>query len=150
MPLSERPAGDPFRSFVFHVEIDGITQGSFTEATGFDSTTDPIDYRTGDQTLGFQRIPGITKYGDITLKWGMTDSTELWEWRQRIINGEPIVENRKDVYIIPLDTQGNELGRIHCRGAWPSKLDPPDFNAKGNDVAVMTLTITHEGTTFTS
>jgi phage tail-like protein len=150
MPLTERPPTDPYRNYSFHVEIDGVTQGSFSEVTGFDSTTDAIDYRTGDQTLGFQKIPGITKHGDIVLKWGMTASTELWDWRQRIIDGEPVTDNRKDVYIIPLDTQGNELGRIHCKNAWPSKLDPPDFNAKGNDVAVMALTLTHEGTTFTS
>jgi phage tail-like protein len=149
-PLKQRPAKDPFKNFLFLVEIDGITQGGFSEVTGFDSTTDAIDYRTGDETQGFQKLPGITKYGDVTLKWGMTDSTDLWEWRQRIIDGEPIDSNRKTVFIIPIDSQGNELGRIQCLNAWPSKLNPPDFNAKGNDVAVMELTLTHEGTELAS
>jgi phage tail-like protein len=149
-PLKTRPPKDPYKNFLFLVEIDGVTQGGFSEVTGFDSTTDAIDYRTGDEVQGFQKLPGLTKYGDVTLKWGMTDSSELWEWRQKIINGEPIATNRKNVYIIPLDSQGNELGRIHCTNAWPSKLNPPDFNAKGNDIAVMELTLTHEGTEFTS
>jgi phage tail-like protein len=148
-PLGERPPKDPYKNFLFLIEIDGITQAGFTEVTGFDSTTDAIDYRTGGETQGFQKLPGLTKHADIVLKWGMTDSTELWEWRQKIVNGEPIDKNRKNVYIIPIDSQGNELGRIHCRNAWPSKLNPPDFNAKGNDVAVMELTLTHEGSEFT-
>jgi phage tail-like protein len=149
-PLVERPPKDPFKNYLFLVEIDGVTQAGFSEVTGFDSTTDAIDYRTGDQTAGFQKLPGITKYGDITLKWGMTDSTELLEWRQKIVNGEPVEDNRKDVYIVPIDSQGNELGRFHCRNAWPLKWNPADFNAKGNDVAITELTLTHEGVDFTS
>jgi phage tail-like protein len=144
-PLAKRPPTDPYRNFRFVVEIDGITQGSFSEVTGFDSTTDAIDYRTGNQLQGFQKLSGITKYADIVLKWGMTDSRELWDWRDAVINGDA-ESNRKDVYIIPLDSTGKELARIHCLNAWPSKLNPPDFNAKGNDVAVMELTLTHEGT----
>jgi phage tail-like protein len=149
-PLTERPPKDPYKNFQFLVEIDGITQAGFTEVTGFGSTTDLVDYRTGDQVQGFQKLPGLTKYDDITLKWGMTDSTELADWRQRIINGEPVEANRKNVYIVPLDSQGNELGRFHCRNCFPSKYNAPDFNAKGNDVAVIELTLTHEGVEFTS
>ena len=38
---------DPLRYFRFRLEIDGITQGGFSEVTGFDSTVEPIDYREG-------------------------------------------------------------------------------------------------------
>jgi phage tail-like protein len=51
---------------------------------------------------------------------------------------------RKTVYIIAYDEDGSEKARWQCDNAWPSKMDAPDFNAKGNDVAINTLTITCE------
>jgi phage tail-like protein len=142
MPPLSRTETDPYRNFVFKVEIDGITQAGFNEASGFDSTSDVIDYREGNEVTTARRIPGLVKYGDIVLKWGLTDSRELWDWRQRIIDGE--IE-RKNVSIVVLDTNGEEKIRWQCVRAWPSNMDPTDFTAKGNDVAVMSLKLSHEG-----
>ena len=132
---------DPIRNFRFRVELDGITDAGFTEASGFDSTTDVIEYREGKDAAHVRKLPGLTKFGDITLKYGLTEDTRLFDWRQEIIDGDI---TRKTVYIIALDEQGNEKARWQCDNAWPSKLDPADFNAKGNDVAINTLTITCE------
>jgi phage tail-like protein len=139
-----RDERDPYRNFLFKVEIDGITQGGFSEVTGFDSTTDVIEYREGDEVTTPRKGPGLTKYGDITLKWGLTDSRELWDWRQRVIDGK--IE-RKNVSILVLDDEGNEKVRWQCIRAWPNKMDPLDFNAKGNDRGIMTMTLVHEGIT---
>lgn len=132
---------DPIRNFRFRVELDGITDAGFTEASGFDSTTDVIEYREGKDAAHVRKLPGLTKFGDITLKYGLTEDTRLFDWRQEIIDGDI---TRKTVYVIALDEQGNEKARWQCDNAWPSKLDPADFNAKGNDVAINTLTITCE------
>ena len=132
---------DPIRNFRFRVELDGITDAGFTEASGFDSTTDVIEYREGNDPAHVRKLPGLTKFGDITLKYGLTEDTRLFDWRQEIIDGDI---TRKTVYVIALDEQGNEKARWQCDNAWPSKLDPADFNAKGNDVAINTLTITCE------
>ena len=143
MPL-KRTEIDPYRNFLFRVVIDGIIQAGFMECSGFDSTTDVIEYREGDEITTPRKGPGLTKYGDLTLKWGLTDSQELWDWRQRIIDGNV---DRRNISIVVLDDQGNERIHWRCVRAWPSKLDPPDFNAKGNDVSMVALTITHEGVT---
>jgi phage tail-like protein len=141
MPL-KRTETDPYRNFLFMVEIDGVTQAGFSEVTGFDSTSDVIDYREGDEITTARRGPGLTKFGDIVLKWGLTDSRELTDWRQRIIDGEI---DRKNVSIVVLDSNGDEKVRWQCVRAWPSKWDPSDLTAKGNDVAIMSLTLSHEG-----
>ena len=129
---------DPLRNFRFRVEIDGIANTGFSEATGFDSTTDVIEYREGTDPTHVRKLPGLTKFGDITLKWGLSDDKQLFDWRQDIIDGKI---DRKTLYIIALDEAGDEKARWQCDNAWPSKLDPADFNAKGNDVAINTLTI---------
>jgi phage tail-like protein len=132
---------DPLRNFRFQVEIDGISNAGFSEVSGFDSTSDVIEYREGHDPSHVRKLPGLTKVGDVTLKWGLTDDTRLFAWRQEIVDG---TVTRKTVYIIALDETGTERARWQCDNAWPSKLDTPDFNAKGNDVAISTLTISCE------
>src|SRR5207244_12133246 len=76
---------DPYRGFRFRVEIDGITQAGFTDATIPDSTTDPVEYREGTDPVHGRKLSGQTKYGNITLKWGWTDSMDLYNRRKPVI-----------------------------------------------------------------
>ena len=133
---------DPFRSFNFRVELDGITRAGFRECSGLDASQDPIEYREGTEGLTARKLPGLNKYSNITLKWGMTDDTELWDWRKKAITGK--VE-RKNGSIVLLDEAGEEKLRWNFREAWPTKWTGPSFNATGNEVAIETLEITHEG-----
>jgi phage tail-like protein len=132
---------DPFRNFNFLVEIDGITQAGFTECTGFGANTDPIEYREGGETKTVRKLPGITKYPNITLKWGLTDSRELYDWYRDVVNGK--IERRSGSIILN-DLEGAEVARYNFFEAWPTKWDGPDFNAKGTDVAIETLELAHE------
>ena len=86
----------------------------------------------------------LVKYGNIILKWGLTDSKELWEWRKKVIDGK-IEEARTNGSIIIQDEQGNNKMQWNFFNAWPSKYDPSDLNAKGDTIAIETLEITHEG-----
>ncbi len=134
---------DPYRNYNFLVEIDGITQAGFSECSGFGAATDPIEYREGGHPGNtVRKFPGTTKYNNITLKWGMTDSTELYDWYRDIIKGK--VE-RKDGSIILQDTEGNEAIRWNFYNGWPTKWDGPGLDAKANDIAIQTLEIAHEG-----
>ena len=132
---------DPYRNFSFLVEIDGITQAGFSDCSGFGASTDPIEYREGGETKTVRKLPGLTKYTNITLKWGLTDSRELYNWYRDVVNGK--IE-RKSGSIILLDLEGNEKVRWNFFEAWPTKWDGPDFTAKGNDVAIETLELAHE------
>lgn len=133
---------DPYRGYNFRIEIDGIDRGGFREASGLDSTQDPVEYREGTERLTPRKLPGLNKYSNISLKWGTTEDAELWEWRKKNIEGQ--IE-RKNGSIILMDDTGEEKVRWNFREGWPTKWTGPSFNATSNDVAIETLEIAHEG-----
>lgn len=140
MPTGNRV--DPYKSYNFLVEIGGITRAGFRECSGLDTSQDPIEYREGNEkALTARKLPGLNKYSNVTLKWGMTEDDELWKWRQQAKDGE--VE-RKNVSIILLDDVGEEKWRWNLTNAWPTKWTGPGFNATGNEVAIETLELVHE------
>jgi phage tail-like protein len=139
MPVGTRT--DPYRSYSFLVEIDGLIQAGFQECSGLDSSTDPIEYREGSDPIHVRKLPGMTKFMPISLKRGITDSDELWKWRQSVMQGQA---QRRNGSIVLLDDTGTERLRWNFLEAWPSKWTGPSFNATGNAVAVETLEITHE------
>ena len=136
------PRTDPYRNSNFLVEIDGITQAGFSDCSGFGANTDPIEYREGGENTTVRKLPGLTKYNNITLKWGLTDSSELYKWYRDVVKGKV---QRKNGSIIVLDTDGKEKVRWNFFNGWPTKWDGPDFSAKGTDIAIETLEIAHEG-----
>jgi phage tail-like protein len=136
------PQVDPYKNFRFRVEIDGITQAGFSECSGFGSTVEVIEYREGGEPNKVHKLPGRVKYPDITLKWGLTDSRELYDWHLAAVNGQV---QRKNGSIVLLDDDGQEKVRWNFNKAWPTKWEGPAFVAKGNDVAIETLVITCEG-----
>jgi phage tail-like protein len=135
---------DPYRQFRFRVEIDGITQAGFSECTFGDTTTEAVEYREGTELPVMRKLSGLTKYANITLKWGITDSMDIYTWRQQVID-TGADKARKNLSIILIDEAGKDQARWDIHSAWPSKYDPPDFSAKGSEVAIETLEIVHEG-----
>lgn len=135
---------DPYRVYKFKVEIDGITRGGFREASGLDSTQDPIEYREGTDGLHAKKLPGLNKSSNISIKWGITDDAQLWEWRKKSIDG---TVERKNGSIVLYNDAGEEKIRWNFVEGWPTKWTGPSFNATGNEVAIETLEIAHEGLT---
>ena len=135
------PRVDPYKNSVFLLEIDGIAQGGFSECSGFGSNVQVIEYREGGDAQTVRKLPGMVSYPDITLRWGLTDSRELYDWHLSAVAGQV---QRKNLSIIQLDDRRQERVRWNCFGAWPSRWDGPDFNARGNDVAIDALTISCE------
>ncbi|MET7900737.1 phage tail protein [Streptomyces sp. NPDC005355] len=136
---------DPFRNFNFLVEIEGIAQASFTECSGLGSTTEIVETREGGDNTTVRKLPGKTSFTDLTLKWGLTGSTELWSWRQQVVEGNV---TRKNGSIVVFDLSNHsEVARWNFVSAWPAKWEGPTFSAKGNDIAIDTLVLAHEGLT---
>jgi phage tail-like protein len=140
MALGQRKV--PLLNFNFIVEIDGISQAGFTECSGFGATTEPVEVNEGGLNSASHKFVGRTKQNNLTLKWGLTDSRDLYNWYRDVVDGKI---QRKNGSIIVLDLEGNEKVRWNFYNAWPTKWDGPDFNAKGNEVAIETLEIAHEG-----
>jgi phage tail-like protein len=142
MPVGDRT--DPYRVHGFIVELDGIARAGFRECSGLDTSNDAIEYREGTDGRTTRKLPGMTKYANVTLRWGSTDDVELWQWRQKAADG--LVE-RKNGSIVLLDEGGEEKVRWNFVAAWPTKWTGPSFNATGNEVAIETLELAHEGLT---
>ena len=90
----------PYTKFRYRLEIDGIDAGGFSEVTGFDSSIDVVEYREGDMVPTPMKVQGLRKYGNVTLKWGLTSSTVLYDWLTEGIDG-PV--SRKTVTITSID-----------------------------------------------
>lgn len=135
---------DPHRVFRFLVEIQGLVQAGFNEASVPDTSTDVVEYREGNEATRMRKLSGLTKYSNITLKTGTTDSLELFDWRKLVIDGK-MKDARRNIAIIMMDEEGNPAARWEFENAWPIKYDPADLSAKGNDVAIEVLEIAHEG-----
>jgi len=137
---------DPYRGFRYRVEIEGIQQAGFSEVSGFSTSVDVIEYREGNEVTTPRKLPGLTKYGNITLKWGVTDSVDMYKWIENAVNG---TIERKAVTIIAIDEAGTDVATWQIIEAWPTKYTAPNFNAKGNEVAIESLELAHEGLTRT-
>jgi phage tail-like protein len=138
------PRNDPVRNFRFRLEIDGIQAAAFSEAMIAETMTEPIDYREGTDPMHVRKLSGLTKFGNITLKRGITDSLDIYNWHKQIVAGQ-IQTNRKQVAIVVVDEAGADKARFVVSEAWPTKYDPSDLNAKGNEVFIELLELVNEG-----
>lgn len=132
---------DPYKGMRFRVEIQGIQQAGFSECSAIGSHLEVIEYREGGDPDRVRKFPGKRSCPDITLKWGSSDSHELFDWHMQAVNGQ--IE-RKDGSVVQLDDTGNEKVRWNFFKAWPSKWDGPTYSAKGNDISIETLTLSCE------
>jgi len=139
------PRNDPLRNFRFVLDIDGINQARFSEVTIGETTTEAVDYRDGNEDSRVRKLDGLNKYGNITLKWGVTDSTVLYEWHKAIVKGQIQQKNRKMVTIIVQDESGADKARFTVTEAWPTKYQLSGLNGKGNEVFIETLELVNEG-----
>jgi len=91
-----------------------------------------------------RKLPAMTKYSNITLKWGVTDDRDLYDWHRQWVTGDPAATRRNGAVVL-WDRAGQEKVRWNFVNAWPAKWTGPSFNAEGNDVSIETLELAHEG-----
>jgi phage tail-like protein len=138
------PAGrrDPYPSFSFTVEIDGIAEASFAEVSGLEGSIDVVEYREGtDSPLAVRKLPGLTRYANVTLRRGLTETRDLWQWWKAVASGKP---DRRDVQIVLRDRQGNPARRWTLAEAWPVCYSVSVLDAESGEVAIESLELAHE------
>jgi phage tail-like protein len=134
---------DPYLDFNFSVEIDGVTVAGFSEADLPEGRIEAIAYREGtDKTSAARLLPGRVEYGPLVLRRGFDGDGQLFQWWQAVTQGSL---DRRNVSVILLDEQRQEVARWNLRRAWPTKWVAPSLNALGNEVAIETLELVHEG-----
>jgi len=137
---------DPFRTFNFRIEIDGLTVGAFRECKGLTADGNSVEYREGtDVARTVRKLIGLQSYGNITMARGYTPNRELWTWYTNIVNGQA---DRRNGTIVLMDEGRNDVMRWDVENMWIKKIEAPSFNATANEVAMESIEIVHEGLTL--
>ncbi|MDB5086641.1 MAG: phage tail protein [Mucilaginibacter sp.] len=138
-------ANYPLPVFHFSVSLGGGAPIGFSEVSGLSQEVQAIEYRDGlmsSTTLSLQR-QGLSKAPHITLKKGMvTSDNSLFDWLNNA--GNPGVD-RRDLTITLLNDENNPVFVWSIAQAWPVKIDGPGLKATGNEIAIESLELVHEG-----
>jgi phage tail-like protein len=132
---------DPYAQYNFILEIEGTTAAGFAEVGGLSMEQDVIEYREGGDSATMRKLPGLRKYGNISLKRGYTQNRELWDWRKTTIDG---ATERKSGAIILRDEAGEAAMRWEFREGWVSKYEGPALKATANEAAMESIEIAVE------
>jgi phage tail-like protein len=137
---------DPLIGFNFALELQGSITGYFTECSGIGSEHEIVEHKVvtdkGQELV--QKIPGRLKWGDVTLKRGITADMQIWDWRAMVEKGE-IGKSRKTCSVIMFDRNYKEIARWNFENAWPSKVSGPSVKSDSNEFGVEEITLVHEG-----
>lgn len=138
--------GDPFVSYNFALDLGGKAIGYFTECSGLGSENEVTEMKLtaqGDKEA-VRKIPGRLKWGDITLKRGLTTNLDIWQWRQAVERGN-VDSARINGSIMMYDNIGTLIAQWDFVRAWPSKLSGPSLNTESSAAGIEEVTIVHEG-----
>lgn len=136
----------PLPAFHFRVEWGGNKLG-FSEVSGLNIETQVIEYRDGaSREYSTIKMPGIPKYGNITLKRGVIKAdNEFYEW---LNTTKMNTTERRDLTVSLLDEEHNPVMVWKVKNAWPTKVESPSLKADGNEVAIESIEVAHEGLTI--
>lgn len=137
----------PLPSFSFQVSWGSQQKIAFQEISGLDAETQVIEYRhSNSKDYSTLKMPGIAKYSNITMKKGIfvKDQT-FWDWYSKIsMNIYP----RTTVVIQLLDENQAPTMTWTLKNAWVTKVSGPSLKSDGNEVAIETIEVAHEGLTI--
>ncbi len=134
----------PMPKFNFEVDLtEEMKKVAFQEVSGMDVENQIIEYRHSNSKLfSTIKMPGIVKYGNITMKRGVfVNDNKFWKWHDKI---KMNLIKRETVIIRLLDEKGSKTMMWTLHNAWPTKITSTDLKSDGNEVAVDTLEIAHE------
>ncbi len=129
----------------FHFSVDwGGTKIGFTEVSGLDVETEVIEYRDGAMPeYSKKKMPGMQKYSNITLKRGTFQSdNEYYEWWNTV---QLNTIQRRDIIIQLLNEEHSPVVVWKVKNAWPTKMQSTDLKGDGNETAIESIELVHEG-----
>lgn len=129
----------------YHFIADwGGSRIDFTEISGLDQFIEVIPVRQGGNPVPeFQKMPGLQKFNNITLKRGVVKGDDdFYKW----INSQAgSTIERRDVLIKLLDHEHNPVFIWKVKSAFPIRYSGPVLKASGSEVAMEELELAHEG-----
>jgi phage tail-like protein len=135
---------EPFTTFNFAVEIEGLLVGGFTEVSGLESQIEMEPYREGGVNGFVHQLPGSVSHSNVVLRHGLTATSALWNWYDNTVRG---VVQRKNGTVMLLDRRQIPVMWWNIRNALPVRWTGPTFNASSDEVGFESLELAHEGLT---
>lgn len=133
---------EPFMTFNFAVEIEGLLVGGFTEVGGLESQIEMESYREGGVNGFVHQLPGSVSHSNLVLRHGLTATSTLWNWYDNTVRG---VIQRKNGTIMLLDRQQIPVMWWNFQNALPVRWTGPVLNAGSDEVGVESLELSHQG-----
>lgn len=141
---------DPTTTFSFGLEVGNVVVAAFTEVTGMSAQMEVFEYKEGGLNEHTHKFPGRTSFGNVTLKWGLTDSQELWDWYMETLRWTSSASGqnpRRDVSIVSFQSFPSGGGggsrptssRWNLVGAFPVKWTGPSWNTSQSTIAIESL-----------
>jgi phage tail-like protein len=130
---------------VFHFKVSWNNQDiGFSDVSGLTQELQAIEYRDGLTGIApALKRPGFKKVNNLVLKRGIVEkNNDLFNWFNN--NGAPNVE-RRDILITLLNDEGAPVMVWTVSQAWPVKCEGPGLKATGNEIAIESIELTHEG-----
>jgi phage tail-like protein len=146
----------PYTAFRFQVElsltqsvpgINGLVcRGAFSECDGLEMTMEPKPVQEGGNNQVQHHLMGRMSYGQLTLKRGMTDNRDLWNWfaaagrtgRKSTANGKVVIA----------DATGKPTITFVLENCLPVKLRGPSLNGKDGQIAIEELQLVYSRLTI--
>lgn len=138
-----------FNTFNFLVELvlDGgggtLCSAGFSDCDGLEMTMDAVTYQEGGDNAGQVHLVGPVSYGQLTLKRGMTDSFDLWNWFDRVMQGEYNLRASGTVVMLSQD-HATEQARFLLTRCLPVKLRAPALSAQTGLLAIEEMQVAYE------
>lgn len=133
---------DPYGAYNFTLSVQGVADAHFSACSGLSARVHPIRYREGGRGQVVRSVPGPVEYGEVTLWYGLTSSTELWNWFADGLKGRA---TRRHASIILLDRDGSTpVVRWELYDAWPTAWQGAPLDALSRDLAIESLSLVFE------
>jgi len=133
---------DPYRNYNFKLLVGNEAWAHFTYVSGMEAEVEAIRYREGGANQITYRLPGPVSYGDVTLHYGVTNDDRCFKWFMTAAEGRV---KRENVSLAMLDASGtSEVMRWDLLSAWPRAWKGSEFEARGKEVAVESITLVFE------
>ncbi len=134
---------DPAAEFRYVVEVDGLTLATFVEASGFSAQRDVLEVREGGVNNYVHKLPGRISYSELTLRRGISFTTQLWEWfAEGMYDG---MVTRRNLTVIQYSSYFNLPARWYdISNAFPVRWEGPALRADSSQLAVESLSLTFE------
>ena len=132
---------DPYKNLKFRVSIDGKIVAAVNEASGLNPAPGSPKKRSN------KKLPGLQKFGNITLKRGMIVDNKLLAWANELSNRSDLAAAslRKNMMIEFCNEDGDVISSYRIINGWVTKIEAPDLNAKANEVAIEAIELSYEG-----